>query len=129
MRRFLGSIGLVALAAIALTTAGADPPTFTTGPLVPVSGTSPFASCTEDNVAGQPGTNFLNSEVEPWVDVNPTDPRHIVEGWQADRWSNGGARGFVAGVSFNGGTTWTQIVIPGITVCSGGTAVNGGDFK
>lgn len=129
MRRLLIATGVLALAVIDLATAWADPPKFTKGPLVQVSGTSPFASCTEDNVAGQPGTNFLNSEVEPWVDVNPTDPRHIVGGWQADRWSNGGARGLVAGVSFNGGTTWTQVVIPGITVCSGGTAVNGGDFK
>ncbi len=129
MRRVLIATGVLALAVIGLTTAGADPPKFTKGPLVPVSGTSPFASCTEDDVAGQPGTVFMDSEVEPWVDVNPTNSANIVGGWQADRWSNGGARGLVAGVSFDSGTTWTQVVIPGITVCSGGTAANGRDFK
>lgn len=129
MRRVLIATGVLALAVIGLATAWADPPKFTKGPLVQVSGTSPFVSCTEDDVTGQPGTNFLNSEVEPWVDVNPTDPRHIVGGWQADRWSNGGARGLVAGVSSDGGATWKQVVIPKITVCSGGTAANGGDFK
>ncbi|HEY5572573.1 MAG TPA: hypothetical protein VIK64_06100, partial [Anaerolineales bacterium] len=93
---------------------------FTTGPLVQVSGTSPFAACTEDNLAGQTGTNFLDSEVEPWVDVNPTNPSNIVGAWQQDRWSNGGARGLVAGVSLNGGANWQQVVIPGISDCSGG---------
>jgi hypothetical protein len=96
---------------------------------VQVSGTSPFAGCTEDNAAEQSGINFPNSEVEPWIDVNPRNPLNMVGGWQADRWSNGGARGLVAGVSDDGGASWTQVVIPKITVCSGGTAANGGDFQ
>lgn len=129
MRRLLMSgTGLLALAVIALTTAWAGP-FGSVGSLTQVSGTSPFASCTADSVAGQPGRNFPNSEVEPWVDVNPRDPLNIVGTWQQDRWSNGGARGLVAGVSFDGGATWTQVVIPKITLCSGGTAANGGDFK
>ena len=94
---------------------------FATDPLVQVSGISPFAPCTADNVAGQTGTNFLNSEVEPWVDLNPTNPNNIVGAWQQDRWSNGGARGLVAGVSLDGGANWQQVVIPGISDCSGGS--------
>jgi hypothetical protein len=47
--------------------------TFTTGPLVQISASSPFAGCTRDNVSAQSGTNFPNSEVEPWVDVDPLD--------------------------------------------------------
>ena len=94
-----------------------------------VSGASPFAACTADNVTGQPGTNFPNSEVEPWIVVNPTNPQNIVGGWQQDRWSDGGSRGHVAGVSFDGGLTWTPVVVPLVTLCSGGTALNGGDFK
>jgi len=129
MRRLLIATGVIALSAIGLTTVWADPPTFLTDPIVQVSGTSPFDSCTADNVAGQPGINFPNSEVEPIVDVNPRNSLNIVGGWQADRWSNGGARGLVAGVSFDGGATWTEVVIPKITVCSGGIATNGGDFK
>jgi hypothetical protein len=83
--------------------AGQTAPQYTPGPLVRVSGTSPFASSTADNVAGQTGTNFLHSEVEPRVAVDPTNPDHLVGVWQQDRWSNGGARGIVAGVSFDGG--------------------------
>ncbi|MCI0550665.1 MAG: glycoside hydrolase, partial [Anaerolineae bacterium] len=102
---------------------------FTAGPLKQATGSSPFAGCTADNVGGQPGTVFLHSEVEPWVDVNPTNPQNIVGSVQQDRWSNGGARGLVAAVSFNGGNSWQTVVIPKITVCSGGTVANGGDFK
>ena len=46
-----------------------------------VSGASPFASCTADS--GQTGTNFANTEVEPWVDVNPTNPENIVATWRS----------------------------------------------
>jgi hypothetical protein len=43
------------------------------GPNIKVSGASPFASCTAD--AGQTGTNFLNSEVEPSAAVSTVDRR------------------------------------------------------
>jgi hypothetical protein len=92
------------------------------GPNIKVSGASPFASCTAD--AGQTGTNFLNSEVEPSVAVSTVDrngdgvPDRIGV-YQQDRWDNGGARGIVASV-FNQGA-WHQVVIPGVSKCSGGT--------
>jgi hypothetical protein len=93
---------------------------------VQVSDVSPFAGCTADNVAGQVGTNVPNSEVEPWIDVNPTDGDgdgivgdNVVGIWQQDRWSNGGARGLVAGVTKNGGATWNKVVIPKVSACSG----------
>ncbi|HEV8315097.1 MAG TPA: hypothetical protein VGQ23_18690, partial [Burkholderiaceae bacterium] len=122
MQRYAAVAPLTLLAA----TAWAGP--FTADPLVLISGPSPLAACTADNVAGQPGTNFLGSEVEPSVDINPTNPAHLVAGYQQDRWSNGGSRSLVASVSFNAGVNWSQVVIPGITLCAGGTAANGGDF-
>jgi hypothetical protein len=93
------------------------------GPNVKVSGTSPFASCTADDVPGQTGTNFLHSEVEPWVDVSSVDRSgdglaDRIGAYQQDRWSNGGARGIVASV-FHAGA-WQQVVIPGVSKCSGG---------
>src|SRR5438034_9168386 len=99
---------------------------FITGALVQVSGTSPFAGCTADDVAGQIARDptgqrkvYLNSEVEPWVDVNPTNPNNIVAFWQQDRWSDGGSRGLVAGVSLHGGVSWTSVVLPGVSQRSG----------
>ena len=88
--------------------------------LVQVSGSSPFTDCGADNIASQSGVNFLNSEVEPWIDVNPTNSLNFVGAWQQDRWSNGGSRGLVVGVSLDGGETWVVNPIPKITLCSGG---------
>ena len=101
----------------------------TTGPLVQVSGTSPFLGCTADGVGTQSGTVSLNSEVEPWIDVNRANTSNVVGIFQQDRWSNGGARGLVAGVSLDGGTSFTLVPIPKVTVCSGGTAANGGNYQ
>ena len=100
------------------------------GPLVAVSpGASPFRNCTADDVPlqervcsalGAPCVNYPNTEIEPWVDVNPTNPQNLIVGWQQDRWSNGGARGDVSAYSKDGGTTWTKVLVPGTTLCSGG---------
>jgi hypothetical protein len=102
--------------------------TFTVDPLVVISDGDPLAQCTADDPSGQPGKVFPNSVVEPWVAVNPTSPANIVAGYQQDRWSNGGSRGLVVSVSKDGGSTWTQVVIPKVNLCSGGTAANGGDL-
>lgn len=122
------AVSLVAATLLLLGAFGTLAGPFITGALVQVSGTSPFAGCTADDVAGQIARDptgqrkvYLNSEVEPWVDVNPTNPNNIVAFWQQDRWSDGGSRGLVAGVSLNGGVSWTSVVIPGISQCSGGS--------
>jgi hypothetical protein len=95
-------------------TAGADP--------VQISGISPFGAledCGDFPGIGN-GVNFLDSEVEPWLAVNPINSQNVVAFWQQDRWSDGGARGNVAGVSFDGGSTWQSVPIPGITDCTDG---------
>jgi hypothetical protein len=51
--------------------------------------------------------NYLNSEVEPQVAVDPTNPNHLIGVWQQDRWIDGGANGLVAAYSTTGGATWT----------------------
>jgi hypothetical protein len=94
------------------------------GPLIQVSEESPFGpleAC--GNFPGEVfgvGVNFVDSEVEPWVEVNPTDPHNIVGFWQQDRWSNGGARSNVAGVSLDGGETFEIVVVPILSDCTGG---------
>src|SRR5262249_29107399 len=65
------------------------------------------------------GTVFLNSEVEPQIAVDPTNPAHAVAVWQQDRYrSVGGARAIVASFTYNAsdpaGATWsTPQAIPG----------------
>jgi len=100
----------------------------TVAPLKLVTGPSPFASCTI-GAAGTPGeTLYVNAEEEPWVDVNPTNSNNIIAVWQQDRWSNGGAHGLVAGVSHDGGTTWSPRWAH-FSKCAGGTPANGGDYE
>jgi hypothetical protein len=67
--------------------------------------------------AGEPGTNFVNAEVEPYVAVNPHRAGNIIGVWQQDRWNNGGAHGLVAGFSLDGGATWGETTLP-FSVCA-----------
>src|SRR5580765_1325704 len=57
-------------------------------------------------------TNYANTEVEPQVAVNPTNPDHVIGVFQEDRWSDGGAHGLLSAASFNGGgsyaNTWAE---------------------
>jgi len=93
-----------------------------TGPLEQISGVSPFGALADcgDFPGIFQGTNYVGSEVEPWLDVNPINPSNIVAVWQQDRWSDGGSRGNVAGVSADGGASWQIVPIPGLTDCSDG---------
>ena len=82
--------------------------------LVTVSGPSPYGGCP---TAGQPGTRFLNAEVEPSLAVNPKTAGNLIGVWQQDRWSNGGAQGIVAGSSSDSGATWMETPLP-FSVCA-----------
>jgi hypothetical protein len=95
--------------------------------LVQVSGASPFdATC---GLAGQTGTNYPNSEVEPYVDVNPANGDNHIGAWQQDRWSDGGSRGNVVGASLDNGKSWRIISQTKNTQCTGGTPANGGNYE
>jgi hypothetical protein len=74
------------------------------------------------------GVLYANAEVEPSLAVNPVTPQNLVGAWQQDRWSNGGARGVLIGVSSDGGHTWTASTVP-FSRCTGGDLANGGDFE
>src|SRR5215471_21393472 len=43
--------------------------------------------------------NFPDAEVEPYVDVDPTNPNHLIGTVQQDRWNDGGANGLTNVVS------------------------------
>jgi hypothetical protein len=122
--RILWRAFLAAAAGVLVLAATAVAGTYTQGALVLASGASPFAGCT----VGGPGTNYPNSELEPFVSVSPANSNNIIGVFQQDRWNNGGAHGIVAGVSHDGGQTWTE-TWPHFSVCAGGTAANGGDYE
>ncbi|HEY6582996.1 MAG TPA: sialidase family protein [Rubrobacter sp.] len=101
---------------------------YVAGSLVRVSGTSPFAG-SNCGLAGQTGENFLNSEVEPFVDINPANGDNIIGAWQQDRWSNGASRGNAVGASLDNGTSWRIVSRTKNSLCTGGTPANGGGYE
>ena len=92
------------------------------------SSTSPFASCDISGFLIPGETNYVNTELEPWVAVNPTDSDNMIGVYQQDRYAFGGARGLAAAVTHDGGATWSA-THPPFSICAGGTAANGGDFQ
>ena len=97
-------------------------------PSPPANGDSPFASCDISGFLIPGETNFVSTELEPWIAVNPTNPNNLIGVYQQDRYAFGGARGLAAAVSHDGGATWSA-TYPHFSFCAGGTATNGGDFQ
>lgn len=125
------SLSLFSLAALAL---GAPALVFAG---TPISGTSPYpdggdptdpAAVSACNARPQLGRVYRNSETEPYLAVNPTDPANLIAGWHQDRWSNGGGQGTPAAYSLDGGVSWTQVNIP-FSRCAGAAPGSTGDFE
>ncbi|HLJ69310.1 MAG TPA: sialidase family protein [Chloroflexota bacterium] len=119
--------GRLPLLALALGVVLPAAPVPTASPPVRISAASPFALCLPVEIEGQPvGGGFVNAEVEPRVAVNPatigTGHVNAVAVWQQDRWSSGGARGLMAGYSFDGGRTWKRSTLPFTACAPGGLA-------
>src|SRR5882724_8917714 len=94
----------------------------TVGPEEQISAGNPLIDCTADNVSVQEQDGsvvYPSAEVEPSIDVNPTDSDNLIAVWQQDRWSDGGSRALFSAYSNDGGTTWSPVVLPGLTVCDG----------
>src|SRR5262245_15789119 len=74
--------------------------TYTPGPLVLLSSPDPLPNA-------PPGFGGVNVAAEPYVAVNPRDPRNIVAVWMDHPFVAD-----VASVTFDGGTTWQNVPIP-----------------
>jgi hypothetical protein len=112
------TIPAAAIAAGALaappTLAGASPPRVRE--LQAISGRTPFrGGC------GVPGQPTPSSEAEPYIAVDPADPRHLVATWQQDRFAvDGGDLANLVAVSSDGGRTWRRGRVRGVSRCTGG---------
>ena len=91
---------------------------FSLGALVQVAPVDPFAGSSIGNVED---VDFFGTQVEPRLAVDPTNPNHLVGVWQQDRWTTASCQGIVAGLSFDGGQSWSEVVVPGLTTASGGS--------
>ena len=65
------------------------------------------------------GTN-PESQVEPDIDVNPFNELNLVGVYQESRFRDGGARALNYVTSMDGGVTWIEGSLPGLTVETGG---------
>jgi hypothetical protein len=113
------AVGLVALLAMSAG-CGSDRAPATTVEVArqSLSGATPFPKG-----CGVPGTQTESSEAEPSIAVDPTDPRTIVAVWQQDRFAvDGGALSNVVAVSKDGGQSWQQVLVPGLSRCTATTA-------
>jgi len=84
-----------------------------------VSGPSTLTACTA-GASPDFASAYDNTEVEPQVAVNPTDPDEMVGVSQQDRWPDGGARGLTSWMSTNGGTNWAKLPDVPWGACQGG---------
>jgi hypothetical protein len=100
---------------------------FGLGPTVQVSGDDPFAGSTADDPQHQTGTLYPGTSLETFLVSDPNYPDHLVGIWQQDRWSNGGSRGLVVGISWDGGQSWYDEPLPGVGLVSGGTTARASD--
>lgn len=121
-------IALFALSVLAVFAAVALPPVSDLSPYPDGGDPNDPLAVTQCNGAPQTGVVYRNSETEPYIAVNPTDPSNMITGWHQDRWSNGAAQGLGAAYTFDGGQTWNQVNIP-FTRCSGAEPRSAGDYE
>jgi hypothetical protein len=121
----LFSVVLAAAFAVAFVAGAANAGPYKVKDLKAISGPSPFA-------AGCPGalhddTNITGHELEPMITVNPARPRNVIATWKQDVGPFNGTRSDLVASSQDGGKTWKRSTIPGLTVCTGGTADTASD--
>lgn len=119
----IGSTVGMAIAAIVLAalvgaaSAGAYPYALA-GPTL-ASSASPFAGC-PIGAASASSVNYPDTEPEPFVAVNPTDPLNVVGVYQQDRWSDGAAKAQGTATSTDGGASWAGHAFVPFSECAGG---------
>lgn len=69
----------------------------------------------DSNSQGQPET-----QAEPYLAIDPANETRLLAGYQEGRFTDGGARALTYAWSRNGGRTWTEALVPGLTRASGG---------
>jgi hypothetical protein len=107
-------LAVVALAVACAVAASVASPALAQRPrierLVQLSGASPFPGpCGASAIAQR------DAEVEPSIAVDPRAPRRIVAAWIQDD-----GRSNLVMASRDGGRTWSRVLVPGLTDCTGG---------
>ena len=111
------AIAALALAAATAGTAAANP--YALGPDLNISEPSTLTDC-PFGASADFDEAYDNTEVEPQVAVDPTDPDEMTGASQQDRWPDGGARGLTSWMSTNGAASWAKLPDVPWSACQGG---------
>jgi BNR repeat-like domain len=110
-------LACVLLAASVLQPAAASADRARVSGLAAISGRTPFGDGCGLGDDPQPST-----EAEPYIAVNPRNPRNLIAIWQQDRFVvDGGALSNLVATSRDGGRTWKRVRVPDASVCTGGS--------
>jgi hypothetical protein len=60
------------------------------------------------------------TQTEPHLALNPEQETHLLAGYQEHRFADGGARVLTYAVSLDSGKSWSEGILPGLTVAAGG---------
>jgi hypothetical protein len=116
MRKMRFSSGVLPGDSIPVTLAQAEP-----APLVPFQESLVSAMTRVNTDLLPPGPVAQpETQAEPYLAVNPENPSNLVAGYQESRFANGGARALNYSTSTDGGATWTEGILPNLTVAAGG---------
>lgn len=108
--------GSLALPSALVTLSKAEPPpAFATQDSVLPAMTRVNDDLLQPGPVAQPET-----QAEPYLAVNPENPLNLVAAYQESRFVNGGARALNYSTSFDGGATWTEGILPEMSVAAGG---------
>jgi hypothetical protein len=120
---YLLPVSLVSATIVALVTSGTAWAASYAATSLQYVGDHPLSGCSAPAVGG---TNYAGAEVEPNLAVNPVNPDNVIEVYQQDRWSNGGAHALWSSVTFSGtkaSPKWSAIsAAPAFDVCTGNSA-------
>lgn len=73
-----------------------------------------------DILAPNGGPAQPETETEPFFAVDPENPKHLLASYQEDRFPDEGCRNLTSAVSFDGGASWQESLLPRLTVAAGG---------
>ncbi|MEV7563059.1 sialidase family protein [Streptomyces sp. NPDC089795] len=124
MRVFPPLTAVTTAALLLVTVAGATPAAADRNPgggapLIKVSDGDPYADCTIGAISPESHA-YPGTEVEPYLSVDPRDPKRVVTVYQQDRWNDGAARGLVASWTTDG-RTFHRSTLP-FSLCAPGGA-------
>src|SRR4051812_22072977 len=79
-----------------------------------------FTRISRDPLESDGGAAQPETQAEPFIAIDPERETHLLAGYQESRFDDGGARALTFAVSRDGGRGWSEGLVPGLTLVSGG---------